>query len=210
MRHLICLLLLGGAVACQNNQNDRDSVSIAKEANKDNLPRDSNTAMNDDAGEATMAVDRVDADFAVEAANGSMIEMQLAALAKTKAVNPRVKEYANRILEDHKKMDSELKRIATAKNITLPQALSDEARNDIDRLNKKEKTEFDRKYMQMMVNDHKKDIDNFEKAAKNCKDPALKRFITESLPVLRKHYDSAREIDRLFEVGNQQPSPAYP
>ena len=210
MRHLICLLLIAGAMACKNNQNDEDSVSIAKEANRDKLPRDSNTAMSDDAAEPTMAVDRVDADFAVEAASGSMMEVQLGGLAKTHAVNARVKNFAMMMIDDHMKMNEELKRIATAKNITLPQALSDEAANDIEKLNKKERGEFDRAYMRMMVNDHKKDLNEFEKAARDCKDPALRSFIKESLPVLKKHLDSARAIEALFDVGNQQPSPAYP
>lgn len=210
MRYLICLLLIAGAIACKNNQNDEDSVRIAKEANRDNLPRDSNTAMSTDADEPTMAVDRVDADFAVEAASGSMTEVQLGALAKTHAVNARVKNFAAMMIDDHMKLNEELKKIATAKNITLPQALSDEAANDIEKLNKKEKGEFDRTYMRMMVNDHRKDVNEFEKAAKDCKDPALRSFIKESLPVLRKHLDSARAIEAMFDVGNQQPSPAYP
>jgi putative membrane protein len=211
MRHLICLLLIAGAMACKNNQNDEDSVRIAKEANKDNLSRDSNTAMSDDdADEPTMAVDRADADFAVEAASGSMMEVQLGGLAKTHAVNARVKNFAAMMINDHMKMNEELKRIATAKNITLPQALSDEAANDIEKLNKKEKGEFDRTYMRMMVNDHRKDLNEFEKAAKDCKDPALRSFVKESLPVLKKHLDSARAIEAMFDTGNQQPSPAYP
>ncbi len=156
-----------------------------------------------------LAVQKREADFAVEAANGSMIEIQLGALAKTKAVNERVKNFAAMIVNDHMKMNQELKRIATAKNITLPQALSNEAKNDIDRLNKKDRTDFDRAYIQMMVNDHRKDVNAFEKAAEDCKDPALKSYITENLPMLRKHLDSARAIDKLFVTGTTDLPPAY-
>jgi len=198
-------MLIACAVACKSKQ--QDSVRIAKEINRDKENIDSNTTMNEDRESGTLAVQKREADFSVEAANGNMIEMQLAALAKTKAVNKRVRNYAAMMIKDHNKMNAELKRIATAKNITLPQALSDEAKNDIDKLNKKEKGDFDRAYINMMVTDHKNDIDKFERMAKDCKDPALKDFVNETLPMLRKHLDSANAIDKLYVTGSTEPTP---
>jgi putative membrane protein len=203
-------MLIAAAMACKNNQSEKDSVKIAKEVNKDKADTGSNIPMNEDTVAATIAVTKADADFAVEAANGNMIEVQLAGLAKTKAVNERVKNFAAMMLNDHMKSTEELQRIATAKNISLPQALSDEAKKDIEKLSKKDKTSFDRTYIQMMLNDHQNDVKKFEKAAKECKDPALKSFITQTLPELRKHLDSARAIDKLFVTGTTEPLPAYP
>ena len=103
MKHLICIMLLVGAIACKNKQ---DSVRIAKEINKDKLDTGRNVAMNEDSVAGTIAVEKTDADFSVEAANGGMIEMQLAALAKTKAVNTRVKNFAAMMIEDHNKINA--------------------------------------------------------------------------------------------------------
>lgn len=210
MRHLICIMLIAGAMACKNNQQDQDSVRIAKEVNKDKADTGSNIPMNKDTVTATMGVLKAESDFAVEAANNSMMGIQLGALAKTKAANARVRDFATMMTNDHMKINQELQKIATAKNITLPQALSDEARKNIDRLNRKDRTDFDRIYMRMMVADHRRDVNQFEKAAKECKDPALKSFINETLPILKKHRDSAAAIDKLFVVGSTEPSPAYP
>jgi putative membrane protein len=208
MRRLICLMLFAGAMACKNNQ--QDSVKIAKEANRDKADTGSNITMNKDKETATMAVEKADANFAVEAANGNMIDVQLSALAKTKAVNSRVKHFASMMITDHMKIDKDLQKLATEKNITLPQALSDEAKNDINRLSKKDKSDFDGSYMHMMLTDHKQLVDKFEKAATDCKDPELKSFINETLPVLRKHRDSAAIIDKLFVEKNPTPEPVYP
>ena len=210
MRHLMCIMLIASIVACKGRQQDQDSVKIAKEINKDKADTGSNVPMNEDTVAGTIAVEKTDADFSVEAANGGMIEIQLAALAKTKAVNNRVKNFAAMMLEDHNKINAELQRIATAKNITLPQALSDEAKKHIDRLNKKEKLNFDRAYMNMMVADHRKDLDKFERMAKDVKDPALKDFVKETLPILKKHLDSARAVDKLFVTGTREPDAPYP
>jgi putative membrane protein len=139
-----------------------------------------------------------------------MIEIQLAALAKTKAVNNRVKNFAAMMIEDHNKISAELKRIATAKNITLPEALSNEAKNEIDRLNKKEKTEFDRAYMNMMVKDHRNDVAEFKRMARDSKDPAIREFVKETLPILQKHLDSANAINKTYSTGVRETDPPYP
>jgi len=210
MRSLICIVLIAGAIACKNNQSEKDSVKIAKEANRDNADTGSNITMNKDTGTAIMAVEKSDADFAVEAANGSMIDVQLSALAKTKARNSRVKNFAAMVIADHMKINKDLQKIATDKNITLPQALSNEAQKDINRLGQKDQADFDGAYMHMMLADHKKYVDKFEKAAKDCKDPALRDFIHEALPVLKKHRDSAAVIEKLVAKRSPAPEIIYP
>ena len=52
--------------------------------------------------------------------------------------------------------------------------------------------------------------DEFEKAAKDCKDPELKSFIEKALPVMRKHRDSAAAIDKLYVEKSPTPEPIYP
>lgn len=200
MRRLICLLLIAGALACKNNQHD--SVRIAKEANRDKA----NTGRTTE----PIAVERSDANFAVEAANNNMIDVQLSALAKTKATNSRVRQFATMIVADNATLRSHLQQVATDKNITLPQELSGEAKNDINKLNQKDRASFDGAYMHMMLADHKKYVDNFEKAAKDCKDAALRNYIHEALPMLKKHRDSAAAIDPLFAEKTPTPEPVYP
>lgn len=210
MRSLIYIMLIAGAMACKNNQDEKDSVTIAKEINKDKADTGSNIPMNKDTVTATMAVEKSDADFAVEAANGNMIDVQLSALAKTKAVNSRVKDFADMIITDQMKINQDLQKIATDKNITLPQALSSEAQKDINRLSQKDRTAFDGAYMHKMLADHKKYVNKFEKVKKDIKDPSLRNFIHDYLPILKKHRDSAEAIDQLFVERTPTPAPVYP
>lgn len=208
MRHFICLLLMAGALACKNNQHD--SVKIAKEANRDKADTGSTINTNKDRVTEPIAVEKPDANFAVEAANSNMIDVQLSALAKTKAANSRVRQFASMIVADNATLSSRLKQIATDKNISLPQELSSEAKNEITKLNKKDRATFDGAYMHMMLADHKKYVDNFEKAAKDCKDAALRNYIHEALPVLKKHRDSAAAIAPFFVEKTPTPAPVYP
>lgn len=155
---------------------------------------DSAQAVND----TTAAVDEESADFAVKAASGGMMEVQLGDLAQTNAAGTRIKEFGNMMVRDHSKANDELKTLAATKNITLPDSVGEDHKKHIDDLKKKTGTEFDRAYIDMMVDDHKEDIDMFDKAANNLKDPDLKAFASRTLPTLRAHLDSARTIQETY------------
>jgi putative membrane protein len=131
----------------------------------------------------------------VKAADGGMEEVQMGKLANEKATNQRVKNFGQMMVDDHSKAGDELKSLASQKNVTLPASMSDDHQKDMDDLNKKKGKDFDKSYMKMMVSDHEKDISEFEKAAKNATDADLKAWADKTLPVLRKHLDSAKAIN---------------
>ena len=54
--------------------------------------------------------------------------------------------------------------------------------------------DFDKHYIDMMLNDHKEDIDEFKKEANNSNNDAFKSFAGKTLPTLQKHLDSAQAI----------------
>lgn len=175
------------------NSQPKDSVDAAKDANEE---RDtlSSSERNDSMNANVVPVDEKDAAFAVEAANGSMMEVEMGKLAVSKAANQRVKDFASMMVADHSKAAEDLGKVAAAKNITLPASLGEEAAKHIEKLGKKSGSDFDKAYMDMMLDDHKKDVSKFEDAAKDCKDTDLKSFVSQTLPVLYKHLDSAKAI----------------
>ena len=82
----------------------------------------------------------------------------------------------------------------SGKNISIPDVPGEKFQEHITDLEKKKGADFDKAYMSMMVDDHKKDIGEFQDAAKNTDDQALSNFATTTLPVLQKHLDSAQAI----------------
>ncbi len=191
----LCLALCIITQACNNSS--PDSVDNAKDANKEKDSSSSGMHASDSSAStttATMPVDKDAADFAVEAANGSMMEVEMGKLAETKASAERVKNFATMMVNDHSKAGEELKKLAGTKNITLPGMVGDDAGKHIADLGKKTGRDFDKAYMDMMLKDHKDDVSKFEKTAKDCKDPDLRNFASQTLPVLLKHLDSAKAI----------------
>jgi putative membrane protein len=135
-----------------------------------------------------------DNDFVKDAASGGMMEVELGKYAEENALNPRVKSFGEMMVRDHSKANEELRSIATNKNIELPGAGEDKHEHMLTDLQKKTGKDFDKAYMKMMVDDHQKDIDEFQKQAENSNDPDLKAFASKCLPILQTHLDSAKSI----------------
>ena len=74
-------------------------------------------------------------------------------------------------------------------------------KDQLDKLSKRTGAAFDREYMRMMVNDHTKAINLYERASTDITDNDIKSHITKTLPVLRTHLDQARTISRRVNAG---------
>lgn len=174
------------------NSGAPDPIKSANETNE--VKQDSAEHHSDSGATTATPVSEADSKFAVEAAGGGMMEVQLGELAQQKAASQRVKDFGAMMVRDHTKANSELKSLAGMKNITLPPSPGTDDLDHIKNLSKKSGKEFDKDYMKMMVDDHKKDIDAFEKASKDANDSDIKAFASKTLPVLKGHLDSAKAV----------------
>lgn len=163
--------------------NATDTSTNASNATRSSAPADSATTM-----------------FMTKAASGGVMEVQLGQLAQQQGQSQRVKDFGAMMVRDHGKANDELKSLASAKNVTLSDSLTAEHKRHVTSLQNKKGTAFDKAYMSMMVQDHQKDIQEFEKASNNLSDGEVKAFATRTLPVLKAHLDSATAINR----GKQQ------
>jgi putative membrane protein len=142
-----------------------------------------------------------DKKFVWNAAVGGMEEVQLGQLAVQKASNADVKNFGQRMVDDHSKANDQLKSIASQKGVTLPTNLPPDKKKDVNKLSKLSGAAFDREYMSMMVKDHKKDVSEFEKESKQAKDSDLKSFAQSTLPILRDHLKMAEDTHSKLHNG---------
>jgi putative membrane protein len=185
MKKLTYLTLIAG-MAClvQACSGPKDSKASADSAN---------TAKADTAS-SVAAVDKDDAKFAVAAASGGIAEVELGQLAQQKAANAKVKDFGAMMVTDHTKANDEMKALAKTKGITLPVAIDTDEQKVKDDLAAKSGADFDKAYVSNMIDDHKKDIKEFEDASKNCKDADLKAFAAKTLPTLKMHLEAIQKI----------------
>jgi putative membrane protein len=189
---IACLISLSFLTACNSGTETgtKDSIDSAQKVNDSSSKKTDSVSAN----VAQPPVDNMTTDFAIKAASGGMMEVQLGKIAQEKAVSQRVKNFGAMMVQDHTQANNDLKSRATAQNIALPAVPGAEEQQMIDHLNKKSGKDFDRSYMMMMLEDHKKDIAEFKNVINKCNNPSIKDFATQSLPILQKHLDSAEAI----------------
>ena len=136
----------------------------------------------------------LDDKFLQDAAAGGMMEVELGHLAMERAASADVKAFGQRMIMDHGRANQQLTQIATSKGMTLATKLPPDLQQQRDRLARLSGVEFDRVYMQHMVEDHKKDVSEFEKQAEKGTDPSLRTFAQQTLPTLREHLTLAESL----------------
>ena|ERR1700761_779134 len=135
-----------------------------------------------------------DAKFATAAADGGMAEVVLGKLAEEKGASQQVKDFGAMMVKDHSKANGELKEIAAADKIMLPDSISAKESKLKTELASKSGKEFDKAYVAAMIDDHKQDISDFEEASKIVKYPNMLQFVKKTLPVLKMHLEAIQKI----------------
>ncbi|HZB44739.1 MAG TPA: DUF4142 domain-containing protein [Pyrinomonadaceae bacterium] len=178
---LLALTVFAGASGASGTQNSNSSTTENANAGG---PRSH--------GSGKMTSDHK---FAMEAAMGGMMEVELGRLAASKGASDEVKQFGQRMVDDHSKANSELMQIASGKGMTLPTAPDAKHQSGIQKLSALSGEKFDKEYVKMMVKDHKKDVAAFEKEASGGMDAELKAFAASTLPTLREHLQMIQRIN---------------
>ncbi len=145
-----------------------------------------------------------DAAFMRQAARDGMAEVEHGRLAAKQASDGAVRQFGQRMVDDHSKANNELKSLASKKNITLPAELEGKHKAMQDKLSKLKAAEFDRAYMAHMVDAHEQAVALFQKEAKGGQDADVRAFAEKTLPVLEQHLKMARDINAKVGKGRGQ------
>lgn len=133
-------------------------------------------------------------EFLTKAIKGDNSESRLGALAAKRGQSARVRSFGAMLERDHKQARAQAAPIARRHRIPLTKAMSDEAQTEYAVLQRLHGRAFDREFGRYMVEDHRKDIADFQKEAASH-DPADVRAIArQTLPTLHKHLATARTI----------------
>lgn len=192
---LPCVALLFHACGGSTKTNSVDAAKDSNSANSASKMAAGSPAKKTD----TVKVNKTDAEYAVEVANGVMMEVKMGKMVEQKAARQSVKDFGAHMVMDHSKDVTALKAIAVQKNITLPDSVGGKEEKKYEELSKETGEKFDRDYVDFMVKDHKDDVKTAEDAIKNVKDPALHAFAVKSLPVLKEHLAMITTIQSGFK-----------
>jgi putative membrane protein len=200
---LAMALLTGMVYSCGNNDSADTATTSTTETTTTNTAGDTSgmgTGTNTTAATPAMnatPLNREDSMFVMEAAMGGMMEVESSRMAQNMATNPRVKAFAEMMIRDHSNANTELKSLASAKGMMLPDSMPKKMQDHMAEMQKMKGSAFDKHYVSMMRNDHKKDISKFEKAANSAADADLKNWAAKTLPTLKMHRDSVDALSKM-------------
>ena len=132
------------------------------------------------------------------ASAGEIRESQLAA---KKATNPAVKKYAQQLVNDHRALANQMKSLAAKLSVTPDtadgdvHAVMDNARDQIkDLTDKPAGADWDKKYIDNQIDDHKDLLDKLQDAAKNTSNTELRTAIEKATGKVQEHLTKAQSI----------------
>ncbi len=133
---------------------------------------------------AMAALSDKDKAFMKEAAMGGMMEVDMGKMAQQKGKSADVKKIGGTMVADHGKANTELMGIAKKKGVDLSKEKAPKhSMNDAN---------FDKEYLDMMMQDHQKDLASFQAEAKNGSDADVKAFASKTSMVIKKHLDMVK------------------
>ncbi len=128
-------------------------------------------------------------------------EVQLGKLGAKKATNPQVKAFAREMVSDHQKLLAGDKKLAT-KDKAAPDTtngdvkdLMNHSRDELKELTDKAAgADWDKNFMDKMIDDHKNVLGKLQDAAKNTTDAAAKTALETATGKVQEHLTKAQDI----------------
>jgi putative membrane protein len=136
----------------------------------------------------------MDKAFVKKALEGNMAEVQMGQLALQKSSDDQVKQFAQRMVDDHGKMLDQLKPAAQALGVKVPDGPPKGAMKNMDKMKGLSGDAFDQAYIKDMVKDHKKDSSEFKQEAQNTQNPQLKQLVIEASQTIDSHLQQIQQI----------------
>ena len=141
--------------------------------------------------ETVRPLKKSDRDFMEKAAKSSMSEVAISRVAAARTSNPDVRRFAQMIIEDHEAAIEQLSTLARARAVSLP------AKDPHpDKWEKRDAKDFDREYLEQMINDHENAVKLFDKHAKDGEDADAVAYARTHLPKMQQHLQQALDLKR--------------
>ncbi len=139
-------------------------------------------------------------EFVTKAAGGGMMEVAMGKLAQTNGGSQEIKDFGKMLETDHSNANDKLKSVATSENISFPTAMPEDHMKHVNGLSGLKGADFDNAYINMMIEDHEKDIAEFKKAKDNNDNAKVKDFASTTLPVIEGHLNKAKTIKNKLKL----------
>jgi putative membrane protein len=153
------------------------------------------------AGTSGESVGMMERQFIEDQMQDGQAEVRLGNLASERATSSEVKQFAQMMVEDHTKAGSDLQQLVRSENLQIDAPEANESDDLYERLSKLSGAEFDREYIDAMVEEHEEAVNELERHT-DSDNASVKQFASSTLPVVQKHLEQAKQIQQGLEARN--------
>lgn len=125
---------------------------------------------------------------------GGLAEVAAGQSAQRRAKTPAVRQFADKMVADHSRGNTELAAAAAQANIVAPTQMTPEHQKKIEGMNGLPDTEFERAYIQGQIKDHRAMIE-LHRELQASMTPALADYASRTLPKLEEHLRMAEMVE---------------
>lgn len=196
----------------QNPQNQNQQTGTPGYSNQTGAAATPSTTMRDTMGAPGETGQQMqDKIFVQKATEGGIAEVQLGKLAVQKG-GPEVKEFAQKMIDDHSAMNKEMANVADSIGTMLPRKMSKDAQAEYNKLNGLSGDEFDKEYILYEAKGHREDMRDFRMEVSVAVDQGLQAEVARAATMTREHLMLLTKLakDKGVELPARPPRPATP
>jgi putative membrane protein len=131
--------------------------------------------------------------FIRQAAIGGRAEVELGKLAQQKGNSEAVRNFGERMVNDHSKANDQLMHLAKDADPSIPKEPDPEHKRIRDELNKTSGKDFDVAYMASQIQDHQKTVNLLLWAITFAQSAELTKYAADTLPTVMEHLEIAKQ-----------------
>ena len=132
--------------------------------------------------------------FSQSLAAGGLAEVEAGKLASRASGNAMVRQFGERMIQDHSQANEQLTNLAMATKMPLPSGPDTEHRAIQQHLEQLHGAAFDVAYADLQLQDHGRTVQLLEYEIGSGQNPRLKSFASETLPIVLDHLAMAQQL----------------
>jgi putative membrane protein len=188
---LLVLMALALAAAIGCNQN--------RASNKGAAGTDTTAASNDNAngtsganaGATSAKLSDSEKQLLQNIADADKAEIEMGQLAQSNGSSQKVKDFGQKLVDDHTQNNQQLQQLAQQKGVQLSVQEKPAEQSTKSKLENVKGAQFDKAFMQHEKDDHAKLLSQLKQQQDQIQDPDLKSFVGQTISAVQQHLDAA-------------------
>lgn len=132
--------------------------------------------------------------FIRHAGSSNQMEIRLGQAAQSRASNSAVRQFGQRMIDDHTRLQNQLTAVVTNTGVSFTPYMDSRHQQLASRIERLSGAEFDRAYMQAMIQGHQDDVNQFQTQSQSARSTQIRNLSSSTLPLLQQHLSLAVQV----------------